>query len=319
MVSAAAESRQKAFTVAELLKEQAKPLKLEIVTGERALSRAITVPDLNRPGLALGGYLEHFRAERIQIIGNGERAYLLKAPAKKVEKALSAMLAKKTLPCLIMTHDPRTPPILARACKKYGVPLLRSGYDTAIVVGELSAVLESRLTPRTRVHGGLVDVYGLGILIQGEPGLGKSECILELVKRGHILVADDIVEIQHRRGGVLRGTCPEPLRNYIEVRGLGIIDIKLLFGVGSIIDRVDIGLTVYLEPWNTDTHYERVGLDTKYKTILDVPVPLIRIPVSPGRNIAALIEVAALNQRLRSQGYFAAETFNRKLIARMRK
>lgn len=318
MASAAPGSRQQAFTVGDLVKEQADALKLELVTGERSLGRPITVSDLNRPGLALSGFLDHFRAERIQIIGNGEQSYCNKTDQSAIEKALSAMLASPELPCLIMTHSNKTPPVLARLCKKNGVPLLRSGLDTATVVGELSAALEARLAPATQLHGGLVDVYGLGVLIQGEPGIGKSECALELVKRGHILIADDIVEIQHRRGGVLKGTCPEPIRNYIEVRGLGIIDIKLLFGVGSILERSDIGLSVYLEPWKRETRYERVGLDTKYKTILDVQIPEIRIPVSPGRNIAALIEVAALNQRLRSQGYFSAETFNKKLIARMR-
>ena len=306
------------LTVGDLLKEQADQLKLELVTGEKSLGRRIVVSDLNRPGLALSGFLEHFRAERIQIIGNGEQSYCLKAPPKPLESALASMLSSPDLPCLIMTHNLATPTILAQACRKNGVPLLRSNLDTAAVVGELSAFLESRLAPMTRVHGVLVDVYGLGVLIQGDAGIGKSECALELLKRGHILVADDVVEIQHRRGGILRGTCPEPLKHYIEVRGLGVIDVKLLFGIGAILDRTRIELAIYLETWNADTQYERIGLDAKHTTLLDIEVPMIRIPVSPGRNLAVLIEVAALNQRLHSQGYFSAETFNRKLIERMR-
>lgn len=306
------------FTVGELLKEQDERLKLELVTGEKALKRPITVSELNRPGLALSGFLEHFRAERVQIIGNGEQAYCAKAEPKSISSTLSAMLTHPNLPCLIMTHNLRTPAVLSQACRKHGVPLLRSRLDTATLVGELGEVLEARLAPMTTVHGVLVDVYGLGVLIQGEAGIGKSECALELLKRGHILVSDDAVEIQHRRGGILRGSCPEPLKHYMEVRGLGVIDVKLLFGVGAILDRTRIELAILLEAWKGDTQYERAGLDVERMAILDVDIPVIRIPVSPGRNLAVLIEVAALNQRLRNEGYFSAVTFNEKLIERMR-
>ena len=306
------------LTVGDLLKEQGAALKLELVTGGKSLGRRINVADLNRPGLALSGFLENFRAERVQIIGVGEQVYCLKAPAKPLLSALSAMLSFPELPCLIMSQSRRTPAALAAACRKHGVPLLRSALDTATLVGELSEALEARLSPKAAIHGVLVNVYGLGVLIQGEAGIGKSECALELLKRGHILVADDAVEIQHRRGGVLYGNCPEPLRHYMEVRGLGVIDVKLLFGIGSILDHSRIELSIHLEPWKTSRRYERSGLDAQKTKILDVEVPLIRIPVSPGRNLAVLIEVAALNQRLRGQGYFTAEDFNRRLIARMR-
>ena len=306
------------LTVGALLKEQGERLKLELVAGEKSIGRKITVSELNRPGLALSGFLDHFRAERIQIIGIGEQSYCLKAPSKKLLVSLSAMLESPDLPCLIMTHNLKTPTTLVQACRKRGTPLLRSKLDTASLVGELSELLESTLAASTTVHGVLVDVYGLGVLIQGEAGIGKSECALELLKRGHILIADDAVQIQHRRGGYLRGYCPEPLKHYMEVRGLGVIDVKLLFGIGSILDRTRIELAIRLEPWNANTQYDRTGLDSKKTTVLDVDIPLIRIPVSPGRNLAVLIEVAALNQRLRSQGYFSAETFNQRLIERMK-
>lgn len=306
------------LTVGELLKEQGERLRLELLSGEKSLGRRITVADLNRPGLALSGFLDRFRAERVQIFGNGEQAYCQKADAKKLADALSAMLSVAELPCVIVTHNTPVPPALAQACKKHGVPLMRSAYDTTTLTGELSEALEARLAPATTMHGVLVDVYGLGVIIQGDSGIGKSECALELLKRGHILVADDAVQIQHRRGGYLRGSCPEPLKNHMEVRGLGVIDVKLLFGIGAILDRTRIELAIKLEAWTAGTAYDRTGLDAKKLSILDVEIPLIRIPVSPGRNLAVLIEVAALNQRLRSQGYFSAENFNQRLIERMK-
>ncbi len=306
------------LTVGELIKEQGKRLRLELLSGEKSLCRRITVADLNRPGLALSGFLDRFRAERVQIFGNGEQAYCQKSDAKKLAEALSAMLSVAEVPCVIVTNNAPVPPTLTQACKKHGVPLLRSAYDTTTFTSELSEAMEARLAPATTAHGVLVDVYGLGVIIQGESGIGKSECALELLKRGHILVADDAVHIQHRRGGYLRGSCPEPLKNHMEVRGLGVIDIKLLFGIGAILDRTRLELAVKLEAWSTTTTYDRTGLDTKKLSILDVEIPLIEIPVSPGRNLAVLIEVAALNQRLRSQGYFSAENFNQRLIERIK-
>lgn len=304
-------------TVGELLKEHRDRLKLCLITGEKALERQVHTAEVNRPGLALTGHAAHFRAERIQIIGRGEHDYCLKAPPKALAASLSAMLAHPGIPCLVITRNLKTPEPLAEACRKYKVPLLRTSLDTAAFVGELSALLEDRLAPVVRVHGVLVDVYGLGVLIQGEAGIGKSECALELVKRGHILVSDDIVEIRQKHGQVLIGGCPEPLKHYMEVRGLGIIDVKLLFGIGSILNCSQIGLVMQLEMWDPAMAYERSGLNRGTTRIIDVEVPLVRIPVSPGRNLAVLIEVAALNQRLKSQGYFSAETFNQNLIARM--
>ena len=306
------------FTVSDLLREQRDNLKLELIAGEQSLHRCISVMELNRPGLALNGFLDHFRPERIQIIGFGEHSYCTKAPSRRLAAALSAMLKPRELPCLIVTHDLKAPAALVAVCQQNGVPLLRSSLDTATLVSELGDVLEEKLAPLATVHGVLVDIYGLGELIQGEPGIGKSECALELLKRGHILVADDAVEIRHRRGADLRGSCPEPLKHYLEVRGLGIIDVKLLFGIGAIMDHTRIELSIHLAPWSAQIHYDRTGLDSQKTTILGVEIPQIRIPVSPGRNLAVIIEVAALNQRLRNRGYFAAETFNQKLIERMR-
>lgn len=305
------------LTVGELLKEQRERLKLFLLSGSKVLSRRITTPDVNRPGLALSGYADHFRAERIQIIGRGEQAYCLKAPVKKLENALDVMLSHAEMPCLVITRDLPAPRPLREACKKHKVPLLRTRLDTAAFVGELNALLEDMLAPALSMHGVLVDVYGLGVLIVGEAGIGKSECALELVKRGHILISDDMVRIRQKRGDVLIGSCPETLKHHMEVRGLGIIDVKLLFGVGSTLNNTKIGFVVQMEAWDPSGDYERVGLDLKTKRILDVEVPMARIPVRPGRNLAVLIEVASLNQRLRLQGYSSAEAFNRALLARM--
>lgn len=306
------------ITVGELFKEQKTRLKIELVAGKNSLERKITLSDVNRPGLALAGHLEHFRAERVQIIGRGEQAYAMKADQEKLFASLSRMLNHPELPCIVITRNLEIPKALIKACQKYKVPLIRTRLDTAPFVGEMTAYLENRLAPVTRLHGVLVDVYGLGVLIQGDSGIGKSECALELVKRGHILVADDVVEIQKRRGDVLIGRCPEALKHYMEVRGLGILDVKLLFGIGSTLNQSRIEFVVYLEMWQASGHYDRAGLDNNTTRILDVDIPVIRMPVSPGRNLAILIEVAALNQRLRSQGYFSAKTFNDQLIEKMK-
>ncbi|MBI4056936.1 MAG: HPr(Ser) kinase/phosphatase [Elusimicrobia bacterium] len=307
------------MTVGELLREKKRDLKLELVAGEGNLERKISVPEVNRPGLALGGYLEHFRSERIQIIGRGEHAYCLQAAPDTLKAILVQMLSGPDIPCMVLTRGLKSPALLEEACRQAGVPLLRTSWDTATFVGELTAYMEDRLAPLARVHGVLVDIYGLGVLIQGDSGIGKSECALELLKRGHILVSDDMVEIRKKRGGVLVGSCPQPLRHYMEVRGLGIIDVKLLFGIGSILNLSRIEMVVYLQLWKSRLFYDRTGLEEKSMKILGVGLPLIRIPVSPGRNLAVLIEVAALNQRLRGQGYHAARDFNQALIERMRK
>ncbi len=304
-------------TVGDFLKENRARLKLELISGRGSLQRKITTPEVNRPGLALAGFPDHFRGERIQIIGRGEQSFCMKASAPMLTDNLEKMFLNGEVPCLVITRKLKAPAALVKSCRQFKIPLLRTGLDTADFVGELAVVLEERLSPMMRAHGVLVDVYGLGVLIQGEAGIGKSECALELVKRGHLLVSDDIVEIRQKHGAILDGSCPEPLKHYMEVRGLGIIDMKLLFGIGSIMPRAPIGLAIELEPWDPSAHYERTGLERVIKKILDVDVPLVRIPVSPGRNLAVLIEVASLNQQLKIEGDFPAERFNQRIIERM--
>jgi len=310
----------KSITVRELLKFRGKVLGLKVVAGSKNLSGKITVSEINRPGLAIAGHLEQFRSERIQIIGAGEYAYCVKEDPKKVAVSLQKMFAYSDIPCVIVTGGLKPLPAIKTACRKAGVPLLLTTFDTSSFIRELTIFLDDKLAAITYAHGVLVSVYGLGVLIQGDSGVGKSECALELLKRGHILIADDVVEIKRRIGYMLVGNSPKNIKHYMEVRGLGIIDVELLFGVGSILDQSLIEMHVKLESVAGGTNlanYDRTGLQSTEVTILDVPVPSLRLPVTPGRNLAVLIEVASLNQRLKNQGYFTAKKFNENLIREM--
>jgi HPr kinase/phosphorylase len=311
----------KAVTVRELLKSRGKILGLKTVSGVKNLARQITVSEINRPGLAIAGHMEQFRSERIQIIGQGEYAYCRKEDARKVLANLQKMFSAPDIPCVIVTGGAKPLPVIKQACDKAGIPLLLTTSDTSTFIREITTYLDDQLAAITYAHGVLVNVYGLGVLIQGDSGVGKSECALELLKRGHILIADDVVEVKRRIGYMLVGNSPKNIKHYMEVRGLGIIDVELLFGIGSIMDQSLIEMHVKLESVvaGTLSSYDRTGLSTAEVHILEVPVPSLRLPVTPGRNLAVLIEVAALNQRLKNQGYFVAKRFNESLIREMGK
>lgn len=309
----------KSLTVRELLKLRGKILGLKAVSGPKDLGRRITVSEINRPGLAIAGHMEQFRAERIQIIGQGEYAYCLKEDSRKVLANLHKMFSLPEIPCVIVTGGVKPLSVIKQACSKAGVPLLVTAFDTSTLIRELTIYLDEQLAEIAYVHGVLVNVYGLGVLIQGDSGVGKSECALELLKRGHILIADDVVEVKRRIGYMLVGNSPKNIKHYMEVRGLGIIDVELLFGVGSIMDQSLVEMQVRLESVTSLSlgNYDRTGLSSSEVQILDVPVPSLRLPVTPGRNLAVLIEVAALNQRLKNQGYFTAKKLNESLIREM--
>ena len=311
----------KSITVRELIKSRGKVLGLKVAAGTRNLSRKVTVSEINRPGLAIAGHLEQFRSERIQIIGAGEYAFCVKEESKKVRASLARMFAYSDIPCVIVTGGLKPLSAIKEACRKAGIPLLVTKLDTSSFIRELTIFLDDKLAAITYAHGVLVSVYGLGVLIQGDSGVGKSECALELLKRGHILIADDVVEIKRRIGYMLVGNSPKNIKHYMEVRGLGIIDVELLFGIGSILDQSLIEMHVKLESVASGvnlSNYDRTGLQSSEVVILDVPVPSLRLPVTPGRNLAVLIEVASLNQRLKNQGYFTAKKFNENLIREMR-
>ncbi len=307
------------FFVADLLKEKQGDLELALLAGSKGLRRAISVSEINRPGLALSGYIDYFPSERVQIMGLGEHTYLSTLTSARRAEVLGKVLTYKNLPCVVVTRGIKPHPEVVRSADKHKIPLVRSGLTTAHLIGELTVYLEEKLAPTTTIHGVLMNVYGLGVLLVGDSGIGKSECALELIKRGHMLVADDVVEVKQRLGGLLFGTGAELIRHHMELRGLGIIDVQRIFGVGTILDRTRIELVIRLEEWKQSVEYDRVGLSDQTTSILGVRIPEIVMPVRPGRNLAVLVEVAALNQRLKFRGQFTAQEFNKKLIAMMAK
>jgi HPr kinase/phosphorylase len=305
--------------VADLIQERQKELELSLLAGHKGVRHQLMVSEINRPGLALSGYLDYFPAERVQIMGLGEHTYLANmSPAKRLA-VLQKVFAYKNIPCVVITRGIKPHPEVLRAAEQVKLPVLRSGLTTAHLIGELTVYLEEKLAPTTTIHGVLMNVYGLGVLLVGDSGIGKSECALELIKRGHMLVADDVVEVKQRLGGFLFGTGAELIRHHMELRGLGIIDVQKIYGVSTVLDRTRIELVIRLEEWQQTVEYDRLGLTDRTTTILGVRVPEIVMPVRPGRNLAVLVEVATLNQRLKYRGQFTAKDFSKKLIAMMAK
>lgn len=308
----------KSIKVKDLLQAKKKHLNLKVVCGKQHLNKKITTASLNRPGLSLSGLLETFRAESIQILGRGENAFCKKEKTENLEKNLTKLLCQPNVPCVIITSKLKPCETLKKVCRKCKVPLLKTDMETSTFSNELSGFLEGELAPLAYEHGVLVQVSGIGVLIRGDAGIGKSECALELIKRGHIFIADDIIEIQRRRNRILTGTSPAMLKQYMEVRGLGIIDVELLFGVGAIMDKTKIEMEVNLRSPDK-AHCERLGLDNHSVDILGIEVPSLTLPVTPGRNLAVLIEVAALNEQLKQQGIYPARTFSKKLNKKIQK
>lgn len=306
----------KSITVAELL--QVESLHLELVCGKRYIHREITQPSVNRPGLALSGQLTNFRADSVQVFGHSEYEFCLKENKTRLRTNITKILSEGTAPCIVMTGDLDPLPAIRKGCLNADVSVLKTTMDSSAFMAEFSRFMDEKLSPITHIHGVLVRVSGIGVLIRGDAGIGKSECALELIKRGHILVADDVVEVQKRWGRYLVGSCPTMLKHYMEVRGLGILDVPLLFGVGSTLDETNIDMEVFLTS-PTKLPIDRLGVEQKTTDILGVEVPSLHLPVTPGRNLAVLIEVASLNQQLKSQGIFSAKEFSQKILNKMKK
>jgi len=269
----------------------------------------LTVEDVARPGLQLAGYFDHFEPMRLQVMGNVEISYLSKLSVAERLMIYDRLFSFKVPAVLIARDLPMNDECLAMA-RKHNVTILRSAEATSTIVSSIVAYLKAALAPRITQHGVLMEIYGEGILLIGESGIGKSETAVELLKRGHRLIADDAVEIRKVSGNRLVGTAPKLIRNYIELRGIGIVNVAKLFGVGAVKLENEINLVVNIVPWNTEEVYDRLGLEEQFMDILGVQVPMYTIPVTPGRNLAVILEVAAMNNRQRKMGYNAAVEFN---------
>ncbi|BCJ87927.1 HPr(Ser) kinase/phosphatase [Effusibacillus dendaii] len=278
------------------------------------VEREITVGDINRPGLALAGFLVYHPAERIQLLGRTELAFFNSMQETDQRSRAEALCQFEQTPCLVVSREQTVPDILIEIASMYKLPILRGRVSTTKLAGQLQRYLDLQLAPETMMHGVLVDIYGIGILITGSSSIGKSETALELVKRGHRLVADDAVEIRKTEEDIVVGEAPELLRNLLEIRGLGIINVMTLFGAGAIRTRKQIELVIRLEMWQEGTEIDRLGLDEQTTKILDTDIPCITLPVMPGRNLAVLVEVAAMNHRLKRIGYNAAKDLSEKLL-----
>jgi HPr kinase/phosphorylase len=280
-------------------------LPLELLAGAGGISRVITSPHVQKTGLALSGFHTYLKPGRVLIFGESEIRFLESLDAATRTRALQLALTLD-FPCVLITGGFAPPTELLAEAERARLPVLKTPIVTPTAIAKLSSMLEDSLADRTVLHAVLLDILGLGVLIAGESGIGKSECALDLIVRGHRLVADDTVEVRRRSETILIGTCPELTRHHMELRGLGVINVKELFGIASTRSSKRVEMAVQLERWDPARQYERLGLDDEFYEILGLRVPLIRMPVAPGRNIAILVEVAARNQLLRARGHHAA-------------
>lgn len=278
----------------------------------------ILVPDINRPALQLAGFYEHFDVERIQIIGNVEWAYIQSLVDAERTKRFEKLFLFK-IPCLLFSRGYHPDEVIVKMAEEAGIPILVSDKITSDLTSEINRWLKVELAPMISVHGVLVDVYGEGVLIMGESGIGKSEAALELIKRGHRLVSDDVVEIKKVSDATLVGSAPDITRHFIELRGIGIIDVKTLFGVESVKNTQQIDMVIQLEDWNKDTEYDRLGLEDKYIEFLGNKVVCHNIPIRPGRNLAVIVESAAVNYRQKKMGYNAVQELYKRIQENMKK
>lgn len=310
----------KPLDVKEFFEAYKDKFEFKILAGENALNREIVTSQLNRLGLSLAEHYQYFPSERIQVYGMIEHTYLEKFEHEvrlgKIKKLFSTF---PQIPAIVVTRGIQPVYELIYCCDEFNIPLISTTVRTSSFISEVTVYLEERLAPRITLHGVLVDVYGIGTLILGESGIGKSECAIELLKRGHLLVADDVVEIMAKPGDVLIGMGKKITKHYMEVRGLGIMDVPTMFGIGVTLDRTKIELVIRLEEWDKAKEFDRAGLFERKTAILGVELPEVIIPVRPGRNLAVLIEVAALNQRLKQKGYVAVEELDKKIIEMLKK
>lgn len=302
------------IAVARLLDHFAEELR--VIGGYQGIGRRVYISDVNRPGLALSGYLDYFASDRVQILGNTEIHYMERLTASELEYRLENIFSFE-IPAFLLSRNLRPKNIFLDMCNRRGVPVLVSHLSTAELISRIIIFLAEEFAPTTEAHGTAVDCYGVGVLMKGAPGIGKSEVALELVERGHLLVADDLVSLKLLGEDTLMASSNEQIEHCMEIRGVGIIDVKSIFGVGRVTNSKPISLVVELEEWKENEDYDRTGLTEEYEEILGVKVPYLRIPVRPGRNIAIIVEVAALNHRLKEMGIHPAEILNSRILSMM--
>ena len=298
------------------VKDLVEALQLETIVPARSNKLPIESSDINRPGLQFTGFWDYFAFERPQVLGKVEMTYLEMLDAKTRYERLSRFFSFD-VPCVIICRNIRCFPEMEELAAARGIPVFRSTFVTTKVVLDMITFLNNYLAPRATRHGVLVDVYGVGIMITGESGIGKSEAAVELVKRGHRLVADDVVDIRRVSDMRLVGESPEMVRHFMEIRGIGIIDISTMYGIGAVIRSKSIDMVVHLELWQEGKEYDRLGLNDEYTDILGVRVRKLVLPIRPGRNVAIVLEVAARNLRLKEQGYNAARELDKRLTERL--
>ena len=301
----------------DFLTRRGDPLQLEALTGDIGLDRQIPDAEVASPGLALAGYIGRFAANRLHVLGETEITYLNSLPAEQRQQALATFFGFD-LPCIFVTKGQEVPAELLVFARGKGVPVLRSRLKTAEFYRRIKPIVEEAFAPRTTLHGSLADVYGVGLLFVGRSGIGKSECVLDLVERGHRLVADDVVQVTRRGHDVLIGRGHELAAHHMEIRGIGLIDIPALFGVRAVRQQKRIEVVVQLEDWETAKDSDRSGLSLEETTILEVPVPRVVVPLNPGKNITVISEVVAMMHLLRYSGVDVAAAFNARLIKRMK-
>ena len=287
------------------LKEFEKSCHVELVQENTSGTMQLSTVNVNRPGLLLAGFEDYFGDKRIQVIGNAESWYL-ESVSKEEKKQKLISLFKRKIPCVILTRGIEPCDIIKQVAKEYDVPLFKSDMNTSQLVNELVNYLNNLLALSTSMHGVLLEVSGLGVLITGNSGMGKSETAMELVHRGHRLVADDNVVLKKIQGSII-GNAPEKIRHFMEIRGIGIINVQSMFGVGSVLNKKEVNLVIELKPWSDDIEYDRLGMYDKYENILGIDIPKLTMPVMPGRNLAIVVEVAARNQRLKKHGINATQ------------
>jgi HPr kinase/phosphorylase len=301
--------------VAALLAEEASALELRALAGSKGLERRITAPRIQKPGLALAGLLDRLHPGRVQILGRSEVTYLSRRTAGERAEVF-AELCRKEIPCFILTKGLHPPAELLQEAEAHAIPILQTPRQSSATIADLLRFLEERLAPHLTLHGVLLDIYGVGVLLLGDSGVGKSECALDLIVRGHRLVSDDVVTLR-RHQAILNGSSPELTRHHMELRGLGIINIKDLFGVAAVRTTKDVDMVIRLETWKAGRQYDRLGVETRAVRMLGVLVPFMVLPVALGRNLSVLVEVAARNHLLRRKGYSAARELTERLSQQM--